>query len=296
MRLIRKALLLFLLIVIFLTIASTLSFSSSSGTTAANFLKIGIGAKATAMGGAFTALADDGTALYWNPAGLAQIEKTEILAMYNMHFQEVNQGYLSLAFPFLGGEAGLSANYVDMGSIEGRDEQGNPTGDFGASDMEALLGYGRKLSTKLMFGLSAGMLQESIAENKKSTYLGNIGLLFKATKSISLGLACQNIGSKLGEDSLPLTYKGGIALRLKSFTIAADAVKAIDDDMYFCAGLEWWIGDILALRAGYRTGQDVGSGISYGVGLKISKINLDYAYVPYGDLGNTHRVSLGIKF
>jgi len=272
------------------------SFAQDAGTTAANFLKIGIEARATAMGGAYTALADDGSALYWNPAGLVQIENTEILAMYNMHFQEINQGYFSLTFPFLGRTLGLGANYVDMGKIEGRDEEGNPTGDFGASDMQALLGYGRKLSAKLMFGLSAGMLQETIAEDKKTAYLGNIGLLFKPSEPISVGLTCQNVGSDLGEDPLPLTYKGGIALRLKSFTIAADAVKAIDDDMYFCVGLEWWIGDILALRAGYRTGQDIGSGMSAGVGLKISKINIDYAYIPYGNLGNTQRISLKIKF
>ena len=271
------------------------SYASDAGTTAANFLKIGIGARACAIGGAYTALADDGSALYWNPAGLSQIEDTEILAMYNMHFQGINQGYFSLAFPLLGGTAGLGANYVDMGKIEGRNEQGNPTGDFGASDMQALVGYANEVFSGLMFGVSAGMLQETIAEDKKSTYSGNVGLLFSG-KFFSLGLACQNIGSKLGEDPLPLTYRGGIALRLKSLSIAADAVKEIDNDIYYCAGLEWWIGNILALRAGYRTDQDIGSGMSAGIGLKVSKINLDYAYVPYGDLGNTQRISLGINF
>jgi len=296
MKSIRKALLLgFLVPIATVLTLPTISLSAGPGTTAANFLKIGIGARATAMGGAFIALADDGTALYWNPAGLAQVDETEILAMYNMWFQEVKQGYLSLTFPFLKGTAGLGANYVDMGDIEKRDGGGNLIGNFGAFDIQASLGYARKLSSRLMFGISAGMLTESIAEDKKSTYLGNVGLLFSG-KSFSLGLACQNIGSKLGEDSLPLTYRGGIALRLSSLSIEADAVKAIDDDMYYCAGLEWWIGNILALRAGYRTGQDVGSGISYGVGLRISTINLDYVYVPYGDLGNTQRVSLGINF
>ena len=59
----------------------TIPFSAGPGTTAANFLKIGIGARGVAMEGAFTTLANDGTALYWNPAGLAQIDETEILAM-----------------------------------------------------------------------------------------------------------------------------------------------------------------------------------------------------------------------
>jgi len=270
-------------------------YASGPGTTAANFLKIGVGARTAAMGGAFTALVDDGTALYWNPAGLAQVEDAEILAMYNMHFQDIKQGYLSFAFPLLGGTAGLSANYVDMGQIEGRDEYGNPTGNFGASDNYLSLGYARKFSSRLIFGLNAGVLQEIIAEDKKTTYLGNVGLLIIG-KFLSFGLTCQNIGSNLGEDPLPLAYRAGIALKLESFNIEADAVKEIDNDIYYCAGLEWWIANILALRAGYRTGQDIGSGISYGAGLKIGNTNIDYAYVPYGDLGTTQRISLKIRF
>lgn len=268
-------------------------WASDTGTTAANFLKIGVGARATAMGGAFTALANDGTALYWNPAGLAQVKETALSAVYNIHFQEVNQGCLSLTFPLLGGVAGLGANYVDMGDIERRDEEGNLTGEFGAYDIQYSLGYARKLF-RLMFGISAGMLEETIAEDKNSSYLGDAGLLLVG-KSLSLGLACQNIGPKLGEDSLPLTFRGGIAWKSDSLSITADAVKPIDDDIYYCAGLEWWIGNILALRAGHRTAQDVGSGMSAGMGLKISKIKLDYAYVPYGELGNSHRISFGIE-
>ncbi|RLE06598.1 hypothetical protein DRJ00_09495 [Candidatus Aerophobetes bacterium] len=234
--------------------------------------------------------------MYWNPAGLAQIERTELSTMYNMHFVEIKQGYLSLAFPLLGGMTGVGVNYVDMGTMEGRDVEGNPTGEFGASDIQASLAYANKVSPKLMLGISAGMLQDTIADDKKTAYSGNVGLLFKATESTSVSLVCQNIGSKLGEDSLPLTYRGGVAVRLKSINIEADVVKAIDDDMYYCAGLEWWIGNVLALRAGYRTGQDTGSGVSYGAGFKIGKISLDYAHVPYGDLGNIQRISLGIKF
>jgi len=52
----------------------------------------------------------------------------------------------------------------------------------------------------------------------------------------------------------------------------------------------------LALRVGYKTNQDVGSGITAGIGFKMGKVSIDYGYVPYGDLGNTHRISLGIKF
>lgn len=87
-----------------------------------------------------------------------------------------------------------------MGQIEGRDEEGNPTGDFGASDIQASLGYVHKIFSWLLFGPSAGMLQETIAEDKKSAYLGNTGLLLVG-KSLSFGIACQNIGSKFRRGS-----------------------------------------------------------------------------------------------
>ena len=275
-------------------ISSLACYASDAGTTAANFLKIGVGARATAMGGAFTAIVDDGTALYWNPAGLARIEDLGISAMYNMHFQEVTQGYLSGAFPFLGGTVGLGVNYIDMGQIEGRDEEGNPTDLFGASDTHISLGYARKLSSRLMLGVSAGILQEIIAEDTKNALLANGGLLFMPSSSLSLGLAVQNIGSSLGEDPLPFTWRTGVAYSWNSLTIGADAVKATDNEMQLCAGLEWWIGSMIALRGGYTTGQDTGSGISCGLGLNIRTIDLDYAYVPYGELGNTHKVSISI--
>ncbi len=266
------------------------------GTTAANFLKIGVGARATAMGGAFTALADDGTSLYWNPAGLAQIKGGELSATYNLWFEDIRQGYLGIGFPSLGGTLGLAANYVDMGTFEGRDEAGNLTGDFTASDLELMVGYAKKIFPTLSLGFGAGIVQDTIDKDKESAFLANVGLLTEVSKLLFLGFAVQNLGSQLGSDPLPLTLRGGLALRLDPFAVALDVVKPTDDDTYFCAGAEWWIGGLAALRAGYKSNQDIGSGLTVGVGFNLATVELDYAYVDYGDLGNTHRISLGFKW
>lgn len=280
---------------ILILIPSFSSYGSGPGTTAANFLKIGVGARAAAMGEAYTALASDGTSLYWNPGGLAQIEKMEISAMYNRYFQAINQGYLSLAFPLLGGTTGLGVNYVDMGQIEGRDEYGNPTGDFGASDIHLFAGYASKFKN-ISWGLTAGWLQDKIEKDIKSSFLGNIGLLYPLSELFTLGVAAQNIGSKLGDDPLPLTFKVGAASKLKALTLALDIAKSQDNEIHYCLGVEWWLRNILALRVGYKTNQDIGPGLTAGIGYKFEKISLDYAYVPYGDIGGTHRISLGMKF
>ncbi len=74
-------------------------YANGPGTTGANFLKIGVGARAAAMGDAFTVIVDDSTSLYWNPAGLAKIEERQLSATYNMWFAGINQGYLGMSFP-----------------------------------------------------------------------------------------------------------------------------------------------------------------------------------------------------
>jgi len=271
-------------------------YAAGPGTTAASFLKIGVGARAAAMGDAFTALADDPTALYWNPAGLIKLKERQLSATYNVWFAEINQGYVSIGFPLSRGVLGGGINYVSMGNIEGRDEAGNPTGSFGASDFSLCLGYADRFSDKFIFGLSGGMIQDTIAGDTKSAFLVSSGGLFEVSESLTLGVVLQNIGTNLGSDPLPFIMKGGLAFRQGSLTLAMDIAKPSDNKMYYCAGAEWWIRDIIALRAGYKTNQDIGAGFTVGMGFKKDKIQFDYAYVPYGDLGSTHRVSLGMRF
>ena len=270
-------------------------YAGGPGTTAANFLKIGVGARAAAMGEAFTAVADDSTSLYWNPAGLARLEEGELSAMYNMWFEGIGQGYVSLGFPLLGGTMGMGANYVTMGDLEGRDEAGNPTGTFKASDLGISAGFAGRLG-RLLLGLSGGMVRSTIAADTQSAFLGTVGGLLEIGQSFSVGVAAQNLGTKLGEDSLPLILKAGLALKLGFLNLAADIGKPQDNDLYYCAGVEGWIGEVLALRAGYKTNRDISPGWTAGLGFKMGRFGLDYAYVPYGDLGITHRISVGTSF
>ncbi len=272
-----------------------IGYANGPGTTTAGFLKIGVGARAASMGEAFTALADDGTSLYWNPAGLIQIKQRELSATYNLWFQGISQGYVSFGFPCLGGSVGLGANYVDMGHIEGRDEQGNPTGDFGASDVHLFAGYADKFKN-ISWGITVGWLKDTIQKDTKTTFLGNIGLLYPLSERFTLGAVAQNMGSELGTDPLPLTFKIGAASKSETLTLAVDVAKPQDNEIYYCLGAEWWLRNVLALRVGYKTNQDIGQGLTAGMGYKFGRICLDYAYVPYGDLGDTHRISLGMKF
>jgi len=203
--------------------------------------------------------------------------------------------HLSFSFPSSRGKLGLGISYVDMGSIEGRDEEGNPTGDFTASDTHIFIGYAKRFK-KISWGISLGWLEDTIKNDKKNVFLGNVGFLYPVNDRLSLGLVGQNIGGKLGYDPLPLTFKLGAASKLKNVVLPLDIAKPQDDEVYYCLGAEWWLKSSFALRAGYKTDQDAGEGWSTGLGFKFGRSDLDYAYVPYGDLGITHRSSLGIKF
>ncbi len=256
-----------------------------------------MGARAAALGDAFTVIVDDSTSLYWNPAGLAKMEKRQFSATYNMWFAGINQGYLGMGFPLAGtGVAAGGVNYVDMGDFDGRDESGNPTGTFTASALNFQLGYANRFREKFLWGISAGLVQDTIADDIKSTYAANLGLIYKSSESLSLGLALQNIGGELAGDPLPFVAKVGMAYTWKSLLLVLDIASPTDNDLYYCAGIEWWIMDGVALRAGYKTNQDIGEGFTAGLGFNKGKIRFDYAYVPYGALGNTHRVLLGMSF
>jgi len=274
---------------------STKVHAGGVGTTSANFLKIGIGARATAMGEAFTALVDDGSSLYWNPAGLAQIKNRQFFATYNMWFQSISQGYLSYILPSRKNVLGFALNYVDMGKIQGYDEAGSPTYEFGASDVLLQIAYAKKMAKDFSLGISAGYLRDTIDNNQQTAFHANVGLM-KSIPYFNLGLVVQNLGFNLKGDPLPLTYKLGLAAKIISITLSCDVAFPNDNETYFCAGMEFPLSQNFALRAGYRSNRDVGSGISAGMGFNFDKVVVDYAYVPYAELGDTHRVSLGINF
>ena len=128
------------------------AYPANPGTTAANFLKIAVEARASGLGEAFTAVADDATSSYWNPAGLSRVTERQVAAAYNQWFGQIQKGYLGAAFPLNKGTLALAVNYVDLGILEGRDEAGNPTGDFGASDFHLSLSYAKAISEKLSLG------------------------------------------------------------------------------------------------------------------------------------------------
>jgi len=289
-------------------------FANGLGTTGAQFLKIGMGARPLAMGGAFGAVADDVNSIYYNPAGLTRVEKSEVCATFLKYFEDVNAGFLGYVTnvdkkSYIG--AGLT--YLQVGNMERRDVNETDLGEFNATDMALFLNYANsKIANSVLENLAIGgglkLISQEIDTEKAFTAALDIGTFYPADKKLSFALNVQNIsyGIKFvnDKDPLPLNIKFGAAYKpMDDLTVACDLDEyIIDNKLYASLGAEYWIKNMLALRAGYKYGYDTKAlgnnlvGLGAGAGFKLWGFLIDYAFVPFGDLGDTHRVSLGVRF
>lgn len=180
------------------------------GTTSAKFLTIPVGARATAMGGAFAALANDATATYWNPGTLSLLEKNELYFMHSDYFADIGLEYISAVFPWEGfGTVGLSVtslNMADMLVTTVDDPEGISGAKFDAGSFAVGLSYGRSLTDKFAIGGTVKYISESIANSKATGIAVDIGTMFITPfRDIRLGVGISNFGQKLkitGEDLL----------------------------------------------------------------------------------------------
>jgi long-subunit fatty acid transport protein len=288
---------------------SGMSFAANTnlGTSTAQFLKLGAGARASGMGEAFVGVADDASAIYWNPAGLTKLERASLAVMHAMWLDDTSYEWASYAQPISGiGVFGLSAQYFSYGSLTTIDNNGVEGDSFTPADLAVSLAYARNIAS-FGLGVSAKYISSKIVHTA-TAYALDIGVQHKLGEKLTLGLAVQNMGSKMkfvnDEDALPMNIRIGGAYSIKDNWIAAlDVNTPNDDDITFAGGTEylWTLDNNMAVagRLGYTTFTrqiDGLNGLSGGLGFTYKEYTIDYAFVPYGDLGNTQRISLSIKF
>ena len=286
------------------------------GGTAANFLRIRVGARAVGLGEAYVGVSDDSYSTYWNPGGLSQLKDREIGAMYNKWGEGEGQGFFTYAFPLSGRRnraIGLFCDYYEFGAGEQADEYGNIIKYKSSSDLAFGASCSQEIYRNIYGGVNLKYIHQKLIRSVGSGPAFGLGILWKKPikkiQNLDIGLAIHNFGPKLKFDSgrsysLPTDYRLGLAWTTfdKKLRLAFDIDKPIEDDLYFCIGSEiQLVKDLLVLRAGYNTKiGEVANGITIGFGFStpVSKyLKFDYAFVPYGsDLGNTHRISGTMRF
>ena len=284
-------------------------------TTGAAIFKKGIGAKPLGMGDAYSAAADDINSIFHNPAGLGNITKQKIGAMYLSGLSDEYYASLSYVRPLLKESAiGISLLTLQGGDIEINYADGTSKTLKAQQDYVVVFSYGGKTETfsytgekgfTYNYGANLKLLSSTLVEESKATALSiDMGGILQ-WKKLRTALVVENLGTKItykegiatGDegDPQPLTFKLGLAYKDAKLTIAADTVKQIDDNIRQNLGVEYLIQDIIAVRLGYKFGFDIAS-LTAGVGLNIKGYQFDYGIGLMGDFDYTQRLSFTVGF
>ncbi|MGQ9705813.1 MAG: PorV/PorQ family protein [bacterium] len=305
--------------------------ATRSGTAGAQYLKIGIGARAVALSDSIVALVDDSTATYWNPAGLAYIEGTDFTFSDVEWLADVRVMNGTFGHKFGFGTIGGIFTLVNMGEMIYRTvDKPEGEGTFKCQDMVIGGSYARWLIPQFAFGGTVKYIREKIADYSASGLAFDVGLIYiTGFKTLKMGIAITNFGpdmryggfyeeqqrdkqtdvkKKFEPFSLPVAVRLGIAYTFfegnptHNLTVSADTLTPGDGQEKLSVGAEYWIKNMLALRAGYfieagKFREFNPRKFSFGAGVKLSKIRVDYAYTNYGDLESmVHRFTFGAGF
>lgn len=296
------------------------------GTSGAQFLKIGVGCRGVAMGGAFVATADDPSAAYWNPGALVRVPGTQFQFTGTQLYGDILYGNGIVTHEMQGiGTFALQFGLLSSGDMD-LTTVTNPDGGetFTCSDMVVGLSFGRMLTDRFSAGMTAKYVRESWDDISAGGVAVDLGTLYDTGfKTLRIGMSIQHFGPELqpsGEDttwysggdsldtysaySMPMTFKLGLAMDVvdqgpHQLTVEVDGVHPNDNVEQVNIGAEYWYNNMVALRGGYRVNTDE-EGLAAGAGFRIpmgdKTVTLDYAYQDFNRLEMVHRASLGFSF
>ena len=302
------------------------------GTSAANWLKIESGVRGMAMGGAQTASGRGLSGAYYNPASIAFIEKSEVYYSKSNYLAGITHNTLGYGTKLTPTDYfALHLFYLDSGDMEvtttsspdGIDEY------FNVLDLSLRLIYGKHLTDRLRIGGGIKYIREEIYTTSMQSFVFDMGSNFNTgVYGIKLGMSVSNFGpdvqfhgeglnvvvpdttdisgrlSKITQKfSVPLTFRiglsndviGGDEGSVHRLTLSADGINPIDYTVYGGLGIEYSWRDIAFIRGGTKLFHDT-AGLSLGGGLKWSMFAVDYAYVNYGILKETHQFGISLEF
>jgi len=289
---------------------------------AGEFLNLGAGGRGLGMGGAYSALARDVSATYWNPAGLVNIDYPQIMLMHAEQFAGVvKYDFGSFAVPF-GAHRSLGISLIRLGvddipetKLENPNAKLGPTNrpyiasTFSDAEYALFLTYAFRRSNELSFGGNIKILHKNLGDHSAWGLGFDLALLYNPVGNLNIGLNLQDVTSTVlawdtGRRELIIpAMKAGLAYPLELPVVGGYMSPAIDFEMRFegrdfssqlAAGplsLDSHFGWEYQREAfAFRVGSDVGS-FAAGAGISLPKLQVDYAFLSHSDLGDTHRIS-----
>lgn len=295
---------------------------------AGEFLSTGVGARALGMGGAYVALAEDGTAAYWNPAGLSRLSRRQVSVMHSERFAGiVSYNYLGYAQPYRQTE-GVALSVIALGvgdiPITELEYPGLPIGPDNrvlekesSSDLELALfvSYGKQTQKGIDLGANAKIIHKGVADHSAWGLGFDLAARTTLPGDIKAGAMLQDVTTTIlvwdtgQKESVIPTLKLGIAKIIDIKKLRANITPVADVDIRFTnrraadegywgslsfnshVGMEFCLEHAVNLRVGLDSGE-----LTAGAGLSLYGVEADYAYLSHQDLGDTHRISLGISW
>ena len=284
-----------------------ISAQTNIATTAASFLEIGAGARSLSLGGAFVSLANDVSALYWNPAGIVNINRPSVQFFHSPWLVGTDYYFSGVVIP-MGpvGVLGLTYTAVVMDEMMVRTvDSPEGTGEkFDASNLAMGIAYAKRLTDRFSFGVQFKFIQEKIWQMQAKALSVDIGTLFLTEKGLRIGMSISNFGDKMGMDGintaidydvdetiygnndridahldaakwpLPLLFRFGISKDFilagnHKFTVSTDANHPNNNVEYVNTGMEYTFNNLVSLRIGHSDmfNDDAEQGLAYGAGI-----------------------------
>lgn len=299
------------------------------GTASGTFLQIGVGARAVGMGEAFIAIANDPSAVYWNPAGLASLQRREVMESHVGWPADVHYDHVTLVLPSrrLGGSIAMQFGLLGTKMQETTELAPFGTGrDFTYSDVVAGATYARRWTDKLLVGAGLKYVHEDLGSElggpTTTAFLFDAGSIFYlGLGSVRIATSLTNFGPALkpagtftspytgevryydGFDP-PLMFRYGLAFEpvenaTQRLTTSFQVDQPADNRQMVKVGAEWSYRHTFALRAGYNFGADelkFSTGAGFNADFGTLRGTLDYALTDGGMLGAIQRLSLGVRF
>lgn len=295
-----------------------------AGTATAQFLKIPVGARASAMGESFVAVANDATALYWNPAGIVQFDRHEIVVSHTEWLVDVRHQFIGGVYHLSSEDAvGISVTSVhtdDMPVTTEVQPKGNGT-YFRFSDLAIGATYARKLTPQFSAGVTVRYIEETLDVLKMRGVMVDLGTYYwMGLGTARFSAVVSHFGNQMSPEGSVTSFSGNTVNSFQEFspptmfrfgfafepvneeqhvlTTSIQLNHPNDNSENVSLGAEYRWMNTFSLRAGYRLNvdeQDISLGAGVVTSIEVVSLALDYGYSAFGRLGGVHRITLGVR-
>lgn len=307
------------------TVLSALFFSNdvfSQNNTTYSFLNLDAGARASALAGSFSSNTNDVMSIFYNPAALSTLNKSQVNAGFYKYLLDINAGNAAYGQKLKNsGYIGAGIRYINYGSFDKFDEQSNNLGTFSANELALSLGYSNVYSKNFHYGINMKFIYSGIDEFTSTGLAADIGILYLIPSTQwNFGLSLLNAGFQLSEynttkEDLPVDLRVAVSKKLEHLPLNIhfefDNLVSYEENFFdrfknLSIGGEFDLSDYVQFRLGYdnslrqdlKTGSSLGiAGFSAGFGIKfLESYSLDYSFNSMGNVGSTQSFNIGYNW